>query len=95
MILAGASNSSYLIVLVLLGGFSTVFLVRTHGGLRYALKRMYVNNATDLNICKREITIMVSERVIPFEKFGVFFFSFSHNINQPVGKLLIGLGTSR
>ncbi|XP_067592452.1 BMP-2-inducible protein kinase isoform X2 [Pseudorca crassidens] len=40
------------------GGFSTVFLVRTHGGLRYALKRMYVNNATDLNICKREITIM-------------------------------------
>eukprot|EP00070_Physeter_catodon_P014056 XP_023971123.1 BMP-2-inducible protein kinase isoform X2 [Physeter catodon] len=40
------------------GGFSTVFLVRTHGGLRYALKRMYVNNATDLSICKREITIM-------------------------------------
>ncbi|XP_057582090.1 BMP-2-inducible protein kinase isoform X2 [Hippopotamus amphibius kiboko] len=40
------------------GGFSTVFLVRTHGGLRYALKRMYVNNVTDLNICRREITIM-------------------------------------
>ncbi|KAB0345245.1 hypothetical protein FD754_022171, partial [Muntiacus muntjak] len=40
------------------GGFSTVFLVRTHGGHRYALKRMYVNNTTDLNICKREITIM-------------------------------------
>uniref|UniRef100_A0A8D1ATF7 AP2-associated protein kinase 1 n=1 Tax=Sus scrofa TaxID=9823 RepID=A0A8D1ATF7_PIG len=40
------------------GGFSTVFLVRTHGGLRHALKRMYVNNVTDLNICKREITIM-------------------------------------
>ncbi|KAM9742340.1 BMP-2-inducible protein kinase isoform 1-T1 [Dama dama] len=40
------------------GGFSTVFLVRAHGGHRYALKRMYVNNTTDLNICKREITIM-------------------------------------
>ncbi|XP_040603387.1 BMP-2-inducible protein kinase isoform X2 [Mesocricetus auratus] len=40
------------------GGFSTVFLVRTHGGIRCALKRMYVNNTPDLNICKREITIM-------------------------------------
>ncbi|CAM4544943.1 unnamed protein product [Lepidochelys olivacea] len=40
------------------GGFSTVFLVRTHGGVRCALKRMYVNNVPDLNICKREITIM-------------------------------------
>ncbi|KFW67685.1 BMP-2-inducible protein kinase, partial [Pygoscelis adeliae] len=40
------------------GGFSTVFLVRTHGGIRCALKRMYVNNVLDLNICKREITIM-------------------------------------
>ncbi|XP_006151543.2 BMP-2-inducible protein kinase [Tupaia chinensis] len=40
------------------GGFSTVFLVRTHGGVRCALKRMYVNNMPDLNICKREITIM-------------------------------------
>ncbi|XP_030046412.1 BMP-2-inducible protein kinase isoform X2 [Microcaecilia unicolor] len=40
------------------GGFSTVFVVRTHGGLRCALKRMYVNNVPDLNICKREITIM-------------------------------------
>ncbi|XP_004941146.1 BMP-2-inducible protein kinase isoform X2 [Gallus gallus] len=40
------------------GGFSTVFLVRTHGGIRCALKRMYVNNVSDLNVCKREITIM-------------------------------------
>ncbi|XP_066135965.1 BMP-2-inducible protein kinase isoform X1 [Saccopteryx bilineata] len=40
------------------GGFSTVFLVRTHGGIRHALKRMYVNNLADLNICKREIKIM-------------------------------------
>ncbi|KAM7155833.1 BMP-2-inducible protein kinase isoform 2-T2 [Molossus nigricans] len=40
------------------GGFSTVFLVRTHGGIRHALKRMYVNNSPDLNICKREIKIM-------------------------------------
>ncbi|XP_007948562.1 BMP-2-inducible protein kinase [Orycteropus afer afer] len=40
------------------GGFSTVFLVRAHGGIRCALKRIYVNNVPDLNICKREITIM-------------------------------------
>lgn len=36
-----------------------MFLVRTHGGIRCALKRMYVNNVPDLNVCKREITIMV------------------------------------
>ncbi len=36
-----------------------VFLARTHSGVRCALKRMYVNNVHDLNIFKREITIMV------------------------------------
>lgn len=36
-----------------------VFLARTHSGVRCALKRMYVNNVPDLNIYKREITIMV------------------------------------
>lgn len=41
------------------GGFSVVFLARTHSGVRCALKRMYVNNVPDLNIYKREITIMV------------------------------------
>ncbi|XP_041049075.1 BMP-2-inducible protein kinase isoform X1 [Carcharodon carcharias] len=40
------------------GGFSLVFLARTHSGVRCALKRMYVNDADDLNICKREVTIM-------------------------------------
>ncbi|XP_067895072.1 BMP-2-inducible protein kinase isoform X2 [Heterodontus francisci] len=40
------------------GGFSIVFLARTHSGVRCALKRMYVNDAHDLNICKREVTIM-------------------------------------
>ncbi|XP_039921230.1 BMP-2-inducible protein kinase isoform X2 [Hirundo rustica] len=40
------------------GGFSTVFLVRTASGSRCALKRMCVNNVPDLNVCKREITIM-------------------------------------
>ncbi|XP_051534360.1 BMP-2-inducible protein kinase-like isoform X3 [Myxocyprinus asiaticus] len=40
------------------GGFSMVFLARTHSGVRCALKRMYVNNIHDLNIFKREITIM-------------------------------------
>uniref|UniRef100_M4A644 BMP2 inducible kinase n=1 Tax=Xiphophorus maculatus TaxID=8083 RepID=M4A644_XIPMA len=39
-------------------GFSVVFLARTHSGVRCALKRMYVNNVPDLNIYKREITIM-------------------------------------
>lgn len=41
------------------GGFSVVFLARTHSGVRCALKRMYVNNVPDLNVYKREITIMV------------------------------------
>ncbi|XP_011501176.1 PREDICTED: probable serine/threonine-protein kinase nek3 [Ceratosolen solmsi marchali] len=38
------------------GGFAIVFLVKYAGG-RYALKRMYVNNEYDLNVCKREIQI--------------------------------------
>lgn len=41
------------------GGFAIVFLVKASGG-RYALKRMYVNNEHDLNVCKREIQIAVS-----------------------------------
>uniref|UniRef100_A0A8C7VF41 non-specific serine/threonine protein kinase n=1 Tax=Oncorhynchus mykiss TaxID=8022 RepID=A0A8C7VF41_ONCMY len=41
-----------------LGGFAIVFLVRTHQGVRCALKRMYVNNEHDLHICKLEIQIM-------------------------------------
>ncbi|MBN3271148.1 BMP2K kinase, partial [Polyodon spathula] len=40
------------------GGFSIVFLARTHSGVRCALKRMYVNSVPDLNICKLEIAIM-------------------------------------
>uniref|UniRef100_A0A8C7XTP9 non-specific serine/threonine protein kinase n=1 Tax=Oryzias sinensis TaxID=183150 RepID=A0A8C7XTP9_9TELE len=44
--------------LVAEGGFSVVFMARTHSGVRCALKRMYVNNVQDLNVCKREITIM-------------------------------------
>ncbi|XP_061117657.1 AP2-associated protein kinase 1-like isoform X8 [Conger conger] len=39
------------------GGFAIVFLVRTHQGVRCALKRMYVNNEHDLQVCKREIQI--------------------------------------
>ncbi|XP_033338054.2 numb-associated kinase isoform X1 [Megalopta genalis] len=38
------------------GGFAIVFLVKSSNG-RYALKRMYVNNEQDLNVCKREIQI--------------------------------------
>ncbi|XP_053318469.1 AP2-associated protein kinase 1 isoform X5 [Spea bombifrons] len=40
------------------GGFALVFLVRTGNGMRCALKRMYVNNEHDLQVCKREIQIM-------------------------------------
>ncbi|KAM6930366.1 AP2-associated protein kinase 1 [Xenentodon cancila] len=40
------------------GGFAIVFLVRTHQGHRCALKRMYVNNEHDLQICKLEVQIM-------------------------------------
>ncbi|KAI0219929.1 AP2-associated protein kinase 1 [Lamellibrachia satsuma] len=43
------------------GGFALVFLVKcTNTGKRYALKRMFVNNEHDLNVCKREIQIAVS-----------------------------------
>ena len=44
----------------LIGGFSIVFLVKSNqNGKKYALKRMYVNNEVDLEICKREIRIIV------------------------------------
>lgn len=43
------------------GGFAVVFLVKANNsGVRYALKRMYVNNEHDLNVSKREIQIAVS-----------------------------------
>lgn len=56
----------YLVIFVsylFAGGFAIVFLVRTHQGVRCALKRMYVNNEHDLEICNLEIQIMVSEPV--------------------------------
>ncbi|XP_067828749.1 AP2-associated protein kinase 1-like isoform X2 [Heptranchias perlo] len=40
------------------GGFAIVFLAKTHNGVRCALKRMYVNNEHDLQVCKQEIAIM-------------------------------------
>lgn len=46
-----------------LGGFAIVFLVRTHQGVRCALKRMYVNDEHDLQVCQLEIQIMVSPTV--------------------------------
>lgn len=43
------------------GGFSIVFLVKSNqNGKKYALKRMYVNNDADLDVCKREIKIIKS-----------------------------------
>lgn len=46
-----------------IGGFAVVFLTKANGSgnnVRYALKRMYVNNQVDLNAAKREIQIAVS-----------------------------------
>jgi AP2-associated kinase len=40
------------------GGFAFVFLVRAYNQKRYALKRMYVNNQRDLNVCQREIALV-------------------------------------
>ncbi|XP_048419409.2 AP2-associated protein kinase 1-like isoform X2 [Stegostoma tigrinum] len=40
------------------GGFAIVFLVKTHSGVRCALKRMYVNSEHALQVCKQEIAIM-------------------------------------
>lgn len=40
------------------GGFAFVFLVRSSNQQRYALKRLYVNNERDLNVCQREISIL-------------------------------------
>uniref|UniRef100_A0A8C1ZXV0 non-specific serine/threonine protein kinase n=1 Tax=Cyprinus carpio TaxID=7962 RepID=A0A8C1ZXV0_CYPCA len=47
-----------LCVFAFVGGFAIVFLVRTNQGVRCALKRMYVNNEHDLQVCNREIQIM-------------------------------------
>lgn len=53
----------YIVFLIyyFVGGFAVVFLVKANNsGVRYALKRMYVNNEHDLNVSKREIQIAVS-----------------------------------
>ncbi|XP_029840914.2 AP2-associated protein kinase 1 isoform X2 [Ixodes scapularis] len=39
------------------GGFAIVFLVKGPNGVRYALKRMFVNEEHGLTVCKREIQI--------------------------------------
>lgn len=42
-----------------------VFLVKgSKENIRYALKRLYVNNEQDLNVAKREIQIAVSAQKI-------------------------------
>ena len=69
---------------VFLGGFSLVFLVRNQQGQRYALKRMYVNNEQDLNVCKREIHIAVSISLInPFLPDAVSTLHYSFLIFRP------------
>ncbi|XP_077504180.1 numb-associated kinase isoform X1 [Amblyomma americanum] len=39
------------------GGFAIVFLVKGSNNVKYALKRMFVNEEHGLNVCKREIQI--------------------------------------
>ncbi|KAK8732017.1 hypothetical protein OTU49_007142, partial [Cherax quadricarinatus] len=39
------------------GGFALVFLVKGSSGVRYALKRLYVNNEHDLEVARNEINI--------------------------------------
>lgn len=61
-----------------------VFLVKANGSggsVKYALKRMYVNNEHDLNVAKREIQIAVSNIILNYVEvmrkfifFVVFFF---------------------
>lgn len=56
------SNNFLPLTLLVAGGFAVVFLAKPNGGsnnVRYALKRMYVNNQGDLNAAKREIQIAV------------------------------------
>lgn len=53
------TQKSLYVCVSLTGGFAIVFLVRTSNGMKCALKRMFVNNEHDLQVCKREIQIMV------------------------------------
>lgn len=50
-----------LFVQLFLGGFSMVFLGKLNNGQKVALKRMFVNNRADLQVCQREIDIMVCQ----------------------------------
>jgi hypothetical protein len=69
----GKTIPTALLFYCFVGGFAVVFLVKANSsGVRYALKRMYVNNEHDLNVSKREIQIAVSE----------FYFTF--NINSSI-----------
>uniref|UniRef100_A0A8C0QPV1 Protein kinase domain-containing protein n=1 Tax=Canis lupus familiaris TaxID=9615 RepID=A0A8C0QPV1_CANLF len=52
------TQKSLYVCVSLTGGFAIVFLVRTSNGMKCALKRMFVNNEHDLQVCKREIQIM-------------------------------------
>ncbi|XP_074664043.1 AP2-associated protein kinase 1 isoform X3 [Strix aluco] len=55
---SGSVDGPLFYCVMLHGGFAIVFLVRTNNGMKCALKRMYVNNEYDLQVCKREIQIM-------------------------------------
>lgn len=69
-----------------------VFLVKAHNGVRYALKRMFVNNDYDLNVCKREIQIAVSVRsILRFRKPSSNLLSICLQTNLGSHKNIVGL----
>lgn len=46
------------------GGYALVFLVKSSVGQRYALKRVSVNELKNLEMCKQEISILVSPNFV-------------------------------
>ena len=58
------------------GGFALVFVVRTSSGHKCALKRLSVNEESDLQVCKREIQILVRkslDSVSTWKSFKIFY----------------------
>lgn len=52
-------GSSYTVEKIIAeGGYGLVFQVQDHAGVRYALKRLAVNDQADLKLCKQEIAVM-------------------------------------
>ncbi len=63
---------NFLSIFLPAGGFAIVFLVKGNNGIKYALKRMHVNNEADLQVAKREIQITVSSSFY-YDSFDFFY----------------------